>query len=134
MKRRIVIMTLCWFALQAPQAPAILPPDAEFREPQLRAERIRMQEQYEAILQKRQAIAVREYKKAEAAVFLPPWERDRIQPDGSVRPLNEAERMAIEAVQKQEQRSRRLIISLAALLLIGGAVLVVRHVTKNAKD
>jgi hypothetical protein len=128
------MLTLCWFALQAASALAILPPDANLREPQLRAARIKMRERYEQRHLERQALAVREYKKTEAAVFLPPWERNRINADGTVRPVSAAEAAAAAAAHKQENGNKRLMVSLVLLLLIGGGALWARHLTQDKKE
>ena len=131
MMRKYFAVSLCWFALQAACALAILPPDAEFREPQLRAARIRMRERYDARQLERQAMTVREYRKTEAAITLPPWERERILKDGSVRPAGDEDVYASAAGGK---KAGRLGVALTLLLLIGGGVLVARHLTRETEE
>ncbi|MEI8205865.1 MAG: hypothetical protein WCG03_03210 [Kiritimatiellales bacterium] len=115
MMRRVIILFV--LVLQAGSVRAILPPDAKAREPQLRAYRQRLNENYEKKLVERQEEAIRAYEKTRADIFTPPWMR------GEQAALQSgAEAVAQVEADRTHKKIRRILISIMSLaLIIGGA-------------
>ena len=107
---------------------AFLPPDASAREPEIRAYRRKLRENYEKRMEVRRQRTTIEYEKATAAIGVPPWELDRV--------LNGESREEIQAAAQQrlvEKKNvkNRILVSIVLLILIGSAVLWVRNATAD---
>lgn len=129
MMHRKVILILAVAAL-AGTARAILPPDASAREPQIRAYRQQVRNNYEKRLVERQELAVRAYEQTRADIFTPPWVRAGMHAalltgvDGSL----------LAEMERTEKRNNRLFASIVLLILIAGAAGWVRYATKEIEE
>lgn len=123
LRRLILFATL----LAAGQAAAILPPDASAREPQIRAYRQRLRDDYNKRQLERQAEAVRAYEKTRAEIFTPPWMRTTT---GAA--MTAAEPLQDQAENLAEEKSaRHLLLSVVLLLAIAVVTLWVRYATRE---
>lgn len=128
MIRRMIV--LCSIVLLAGAARAILPPDASAREPQIRAQRQKMRDQYQERLVERQAEAVRAYERTRADIFTPPWLRkgdSAAAPDGTGS-------VSSAVSEKAAERNHRFLVSIVLLILIGGGAVWVRRATKEIDE
>jgi hypothetical protein len=126
MMRRTVIFML-FIAALAGSAQAILPPDAKAREPQLRAYRQQLTDNYEKKQAERRAAAVRAYEQTRADIFTPPWMRAGT----TAVILFEADQSAALKAAKAQKRNHRFLVSVMFLILIGAAAGWVRHTTRE---
>lgn len=108
-------------------AGAILPPDASAREPQIRAQRVRLREQYEKRLVDRQAVAVRAYEQTRSDIFIPPWMRTGARTDVPA----SAVAVADGKTAKAAKRNYRFLISAVLLILTGILAGWVRYATRD---
>lgn len=107
---------------------AILPPDAEMREPELRARAIKVRQAYEERMEKRRELATRQYEQATADIGVPPWELKRRmngEPDKKIEQMAEQKRVEKKTVKK------RVLVSIVLLIIIGSTVGWVKHATRE---
>ena len=127
-KRRYLLLL---FLLSAGGAHAILPPDASLREPEIRAQRIQMEKEYEERIQKRRDEATEAYKRATAAIDVPPWELDRVRNGKSgADSRSNAPQQPIE----EKNPNQRILVSIVLLILIGSAVGWIRFKTRDVEQ
>lgn len=112
-------------------AQAILPPDASAREPQLRAYRQRMREQYEARQLERQAAASQAYRQTRAAIFTPPWMRTS---SGTAAVIKGPEAERVLQQQANEKRNHRIFVSVVLLILIVAAAGWAHYATRELDE
>jgi hypothetical protein len=124
-KKNISVLILAGAGLLAGRAFAVLPPDAAMRAPQIRAQYMRSARAYEERQKLRQIEAVEQYRKTEAAIYTPPWNR-------SAAPSAVAASAVSAPAQKAvaEHRVQKWTFSIIALFLICGAVWWVRITTE----
>lgn len=110
-------------------AQAILPPDAEFREPEIRAQKIRFRQEYEKRLEARRDFSISEDARVRAAMKVPPWDRDSAAKnkteDGQVNAIK------ISAEKSVTNGKNRLLVSIVLLILIGSAVGYAKYATRE---
>lgn len=128
MIRRMI--TLCFIVFLAGAARAILPPDASAREPQIRAQRQKIRDQYQERLVERQAEAVRAYERTRADIFTPPWLRGA---DTAGAPAGTGS-VSSAVSEKAAKRNHRFLVSIVLLILIGGGAVWVRRATKEIDE
>jgi predicted urease superfamily metal-dependent hydrolase len=107
---------------------AILPPDAEMREPELRARAYKVREQYEERIEKRRALATRQYEQATADIGVPPWEIKR-RMNGE--PPKRIEQMAEQQLVAKKTAKKRILVSIVLLIIIGCTLGWVKHATRE---
>jgi len=125
------IFLLCGiFILLAEGVFAFLPPDAAAREPQIRAYRVRRQQEYEQHMEARRVETARAYEQARVDIFTPPWERAFRQTalEAGVNPV------AAEGERRKTKRNNRLFVSVVFLILIGAAAGWVRYATREIEE
>lgn len=127
--KRLFLILVAWLWTVLPAA-AFLPPDASAREPQIRAYRQQVRDNYERRQKERRQQAVEAYRQTQAAVFTPPWMRGTVQ-TGVIRASGSAQELAAE---ESAQRKNRLLVSIMLLVLIGSAALWVRHATRRMDE
>lgn len=110
-------------------ARAILPPDAEFREPEIRAQKIRFRQEYEKRLEVRRDFAIQKYKETEALIHIPPWDRDSAAKNKTADGQVGAVKTSVE--KSATKGKNRLFISIVLLILIGSAVGYAKHATRE---
>ena len=128
MVNRRVLFGLILFA--AAGALAVLPPDAEVREPELRANAIRVRKEYEERTEQRRELATRRYEQATADIGVPPWELKRRmngEPDKKVRAEVQ------QATAEKKQSKKRFLVSILLLVAIGSIVGWLKHTTREVK-
>lgn len=116
--------------LIAGTAPAILPPDAATREPEIRAERIRLQKSYEKRQVERQAESVRAYEKTRADIFTPPWKRTQTS-SGSIKKTSGTSEIQTQVTKK---KSHRLLVSFMLIILLVAIAGWVRYATREIDE
>ena len=110
-------------------ARAILPPDAEFREPEIRAQKIRFRQEYEKRLEARRDFAIQKYKETEALIQIPPWDRGKAL-TGETSDARADGRKALSEKSATKGKNR-LLISIVLLILIGSAVGYAKYATRE---
>jgi len=118
------------FVTAAGGALAILPPDASEREPEIRAQRIRVKKEYEERMEKRRELATRQYEQATADIAVPPWELKRRmsgEPDKKIEVQIQQEQAAEKETRKQ------VLVSIMLFIIIGSIVGWVRHKTRDVE-
>ena len=130
MNRNILTLVFLGAGLLAGRAFAVLPPDAAFRAPQIRAEYMRSARAYEERQQQRQREAIEQYRKTEADIFTPPWKRTGVQVDL----LSGVDSSAVAATGKTQKRNHRLLTSIVLLILISAAGAWARHATREVDE
>lgn len=125
------ILLLILIAAAAGSAWAILPPDASLREPEIRAHRQKVRENYEKRLKERQKRAIDAHERATKALNVPPWELDRVL-DGKRKPDIQA--AVEERILEGSSTKRRLLVSIVLFILLGAAVLWVKHATRSIDE
>lgn len=123
MQRAVIFLS---FVLLAGSARAFLPPDASAREPQIRAYRQRVRQQYEKRQIERQAQAIRAYEKTQADVFTPPWMRGEARTSVSL----ETGTVSSET-KKAGGRKNRFLVSFVLLILLGAGAGWARYATRD---
>lgn len=122
------IIFYCLFAvLLAGTAAAILPPDARFRTSQIQGEYMRQNQKYLETQKQQAVVAVEQYKKAEAAISTPPWQRIDSQTAG----LSGADQAGAANAAKAQKRNHRFLVSVVLLILIGAGVGWARYKTRE---
>ena len=127
---RFALVGLVLFA--AAGALAILPPDADVREPDLRAHALKVRKEYEERLEKRRELASRRYDQATADINTPPWE--------IIRKRNGESKKNIQAKVEQRRQAaanrvkKRILVSILLLSLIGFAVAWAKHATREVES
>lgn len=127
MMRRGFVFILIIAAL-AGSARAILPPDAKAREPQLRAYRQRLTDNYEKRQIERQEAAVRAHEQTLADIFIPPWMRNGAQA------ALETDSTGTAVYMHAPKRNHRFLVSIVLLILIGVAAGLVRYITRELDE
>lgn len=127
---RKMLFGMLLFITVAGSAHAILPPDASAREPQIRAYRQRVRDEYEKRTAERKKAAARAYEQTKAEVFTPPWMRKSRQAAAGAGAAVQAAAQSVAA----DQAVPRLFVSLILLLLIGGLTLGVWFITREKTD
>ncbi len=125
------IIFYCLFAvLLAGTATAILPPDAGFRASQIRAEYMRRERTYQETQKQQIVVAIEQYKKAEAAVFTPPWKRTEVRVSG----LAGTDQASSANAEKAQKINHRFLVSAVLLILIGVGVSWARYKTREIDE
>lgn len=114
----------------AASAGAILPPDAKYREPQLRAYRQQVSDNYEKKQVARQVEAVRAHEKIRADILTPPWLRGGIQAGLE---SGGADSRAAQ-IAKASKRNHRFLVSVVLLISIGVAAGWVWYKTREIDE
>ncbi len=117
----LLFVSLAWSAF------AILPPDAEFREPEIRAQRTRARKEYQKGLEERRAFMIREHMRIKAVARIPPWDRDR--DSKRVQQTREGGENLIKP--EAENGKKRVLVSIMLLILIGSGVLWAKRATRE---
>ena len=112
--------------LAAGSALAMLPPDAEFREPELRAQRVRARATYEKGIKERQAHMIREDMRVRAEFYTPPWKRT----SGGATQQGVA-KISNSANNSIESAKNRVLVSIMLFILIGSGVIWAKHATRE---
>ena len=130
MRFRVISLMVFTVFILAAAAQAILPADASAREPQIRAYRQKVRENYEKRLEKRQAEAVRAYEQTRAEIFVPPWMRETEQ-SGKTAVSPEKTDFTVEPVH---EKNRRILVSIIVLGLIAAFVGAVKYFTGKEEE
>jgi hypothetical protein len=114
----------------AGSAGAILPPDAKYREPQLRVYRQQVSDNYEKKQVARQSEAFRAHEKTRADILTPPWMR------GGVRAGLESGEAVSRSTQvaKASKRNHRFLVSVVLLISLGIAAGWVWYKTREIDE
>ncbi|QHI70831.1 hypothetical protein [Tichowtungia aerotolerans] len=128
-KPAFVLFLLIFSAAGA--AMAFLPPDASAREPEIRAYRRKVRENYEKRIEERQKRAAVAYKKATAAIGVPPWELDRVLNGESSEEIQAA---VEERISAEKSVKKKILVSIVLFILIGSAVVWVTHATRDGEE
>jgi hypothetical protein len=125
--RKHLFILVGFLLLQAGRGVAFLPPDAAAREPQIRAYRVRRQQEYEQHMEARRVETARSYEQARVDIFTPPWVRAGLHAAllTGVDPARAAEE------QRKTKRNNRLFASVVLLILAGGAAGWARYATRE---
>jgi hypothetical protein len=113
-------------------ASAFLPPDASVREPEIRAYRRKIRQDYEKRIEERRDKAALEYERATIAIDLPPWELERVMKGESLEEIRAA--AAEERVSVRKPLKKRFLVSIVLFILIGSAVVWVRRATRDEEE
>jgi hypothetical protein len=125
---RIVLFALLVSVL-AGSSQAFLPPDAKAREPQLRAYRQKLTDNYEKRVVERQEQAVRSYEQTRSDIFTPPWMRGITQTALQSGTGSDAARQ-----EKTGKRNHRFFVSVVLLILLGAVAGWVRYGTREIDE
>lgn len=129
MMRRISIC-IVYVAVLAGSVNAMTSEGDSAREPQIRAYRQRVRDNYEKRLVERQNDAVRAYEDTRASIFTPPWMRGTAHTGL----LSGTEIADVLAAEQAEKRNHRLLVSIMLLVLIGAAAGWARHATREIDE
>jgi len=126
MVKRFALFGLVFFA--AAGALAILPPDADVREPELRAHAFKVRREYEERIEKHREFVTRRYEQATADIDTPPWE--------IIRKRNGESKKFVQAKVEQQltaenQVKKRVLVSIVLLIIIGSILGWVKHATRE---
>jgi len=124
MTHRFVILMLFIVTLTG-ISPAMLPPDAKAREPQIRARLQQVRNDYEEHQVERQMEAARAREKTQADIFTPPWLR------GENGVQSGTDFAAVAAADKARKRNHRIFVSIVLLILISSVAGWVRYATRE---
>lgn len=130
MKRNGLFYGLLFAFLIAGTAPAILPPDAAAREPEIRARRIRLQKEYDKRQVERQEMSIRAYEQTRADIFTPPWKRTQAS-SGVIQRSSGTPDIQPQAVEKKSHRVLVSFLLITLLVVIAGWV---RYATKEIDE
>ena len=114
----------------AGSALAFLPPDASEREPEIRAQRLKVRKDYEKRLEERQQRAQESYDRATAAIGVPQWQLERTH-DGQV--VKKVGIVGPKRVSVEKTVQKRILVSIVLFILIGCAVVWVRRATREVE-
>lgn len=107
---------------------AMLPPDAELREPQLRRERMAVDRKYEQTVEKMRAYAIQRHHEVTAGLEYPPW---KCQANGAPKP---GATLSARPKGMGNRIGHNWMMGLAGLLLIGGLFWVIKQMTREANN
>lgn len=127
--RKQTLFLILFLVTSAWSAWAFLPPDASAREPEIRAHRIRVRQAYEKRMVQRHEFAVEQYKKTEALIRIPPWERDVATKNKTAG--GQVNSIKVSAEKSATKGKNRLFISIVLLILIGSAVGYAKYATRE---
>lgn len=128
---RMTAYSLFAVLLLAGGVQAILPPDAIYRAPQIRAEYARREQLREEGKKKRDIFVIQQYEKVRADMDKPPWLRIGMQADGE---LAVADRALVARTGNVQKGNNRFFISVVLLILIGGVVGWIRYATRELDE
>lgn len=124
---RILLLMLCWLPAAAP---AFFPPDAEYRQQEILEYRRRKKAQYAEANRRHEKQMIVQDSRVRSRLATPFWMRGSVQ-TGVVRgPQSPREQAAAQSAQ----RNNRLLVSILLIVLIGIAVLWVRHATRRMDE
>jgi hypothetical protein len=109
-------------------ARAILPPDASAREPQLRRERIAVDEKYEKSMEELRKVAIQRHKDLTAGLEYPPW---KCLPSGAPKP---GATLSLRTRDRKEILGHSWLIGIFSLLVIGGLFWLIKQMTREADN
>jgi hypothetical protein len=128
MMKKILITSALFLWLGGGVARAILPADASVREPQLRRERIAVDEKYEKSMEELRKVAIQRHKDLTAGLEYPPW---KCQPSGAPVP---GASLSLRTRDRKEVLGHSWLIGIFSLLVIGGLFWLIKQMTREADN